>query len=57
MSASQLISMDFDHKPNHFDAYNDSSFAYMENDFLYPSPSPTGLGVSIGRKCNPTHSL
>jgi hypothetical protein len=50
MSASHLISsMDFDsHKTNHFEAYNDSSFAYMENDFLYPSNSPADLGVPIG---------
>lgn len=48
MSSSQLISMDFDHKTNHFEAYNDSSFAYMENDFLYPSNSPADLGVPIG---------
>lgn len=40
--------MDFDHKTNHFEAYNDSSFAYMENDFLYPSNSPADLGVPIG---------
>lgn len=53
MSASHLISsMDFDsHKTNHFEAYNDSSFAYMENDFLYPSNSPADLGVPIGREC------
>lgn len=48
MSSSQLISMDFDHKANHFEAYNDSSFAYMENEFLYPSNSPADLGVPIG---------
>jgi hypothetical protein len=42
--------MDFDHKTNHFEAYNDSSFAYMENEFLYPSNSPADLGVPIGRK-------
>jgi hypothetical protein len=40
--------MDFDHKTNHFEAYNDSSFAYMENEFLYPSNSPADLGVPIG---------
>jgi hypothetical protein len=40
--------MDFDHKANQFDAYNDSAFAYMENDFLYPSSSPSALGVTIG---------
>jgi hypothetical protein len=49
MSSSQLMSsMDFDHKTNHFEAYNDSSFAYMENEFLYPSNSPPDLGVPIG---------
>jgi hypothetical protein len=44
----------FDHKTNHFEAYNDSSFAYMENDFLYLSNSPADLGVPIGREFNPS---
>jgi hypothetical protein len=35
--------MDFDRK-THFEA----NFAYMENDFLYPSNSPADLGVPIG---------
>jgi len=42
--------MDFDHKTNHFESFNDSSFAYMENEFLYTSASPADLGVSIGRE-------
>ncbi|KAF9531858.1 hypothetical protein CPB83DRAFT_760304 [Crepidotus variabilis] len=49
MSSQLMSTMDFDHKANHFEAsYNDSSFAYMENDFLYTSSSPAELGVSIG---------
>lgn len=50
MSSQLMSTMDFDHKANHFEtSYNDSSFAYMENDFLYSS-SPAELGVSIGRE-------
>jgi hypothetical protein len=50
MSSHHLISsMDFEsHKTSHFEGYNDSSFAYMENDFLYPSNSPADLAVPIG---------
>ncbi|CAA7264744.1 unnamed protein product [Cyclocybe aegerita] len=45
--SSQMLSMDYEHTKNAFDPYNDT-FAYMENDFLYPSNSPTGLSVPIG---------
>ncbi len=54
--SSQLISVDFDHKTNRFEAYNDSSFAFRENDFLYSSNSPADLWVPIGREFNPSYN-
>ncbi|KAF8910052.1 hypothetical protein CPB84DRAFT_1764478 [Gymnopilus junonius] len=48
-TASQLLSMDFDHKSAFPESSFDSSFNYMDSGldyFQYPPPSPT-LGVSV----------